>query len=96
MQQKKCHWVSWWHFVFDKDTLRNYYEARFRRLKDLVAEMDLDEFTQHPYDLLHLVEENYEDAVYYNCCFMTLDYFLRYYVEFGRRYYVGTQVCFMH
>lgn len=65
------------YVVLTQDIAREYFKPRLQALKDLVQDMTIDDFIGNGFEIGQLIEDPYDDAVYWNGSFYTLDYFMR-------------------
>lgn len=84
-------------YVSDK-VKQNYFRCRYEEFKSKSQDFKFSDFTDDRFkvwDIERLLHDKYNDAVYYDGVFMTIDTFLRAYAKDGERYYIGN-VVFMH
>lgn len=82
-------------FTATKYGKESYFKARFKKLQNLIKDMSLAEFAnpETKSTIQHLVDNSYDDAVYFNTSFYTFDTFMRD-IEPGKDYYIGN-ICYM-
>lgn len=73
----------------------SYFKSRFETLQNLMKDMTLEDFTdsETKNTIQNLVDDQYNDAVYFNTSFYTFDAFMRD-IEPGKDYYIGN-ICIM-
>ena len=82
-------------FMISEQQKENYFQDRYEKLKKKVNEITLAEFAQGRFDdIQSLIEDTFDDAMYYNYELMTLDTFIRI-SNPNSKYYLGN-VVLMH
>ena len=83
--------------IASKESKKAYFSECFSQFKQKAADISLEDFASNckPYDIQHLIDDRYSDAVYLDGgCFYTMDQFIRN-MEEGKEYYLGN-ICLMH
>jgi len=78
--------------VFLKGFKDSYFKERFQKLKEVIQNMNLSEFStgfMKVYELKDLIEDEYGFYIYYNDSYAPIDAFVREDVEEGKKYFIG-------
>ena len=83
------------YFVVSDKARQNYFAKRYETIKKYVDKMTLEEFSKSVVELQNMIDDDYDDAVYFNGTFYhSFDYFVRN-AELNKRYYIGS-IVLMH
>lgn len=79
--------------VFLEGFKEKYFEKRFEGLKEMVRNISLKEFiedTVKVWKIENLINKKYDIYIYHGEIWMTMDDFIREYMEENKKYYIGT------
>lgn len=71
-------YTKMWYFSINEDVKRNWFKSKFEDFKKRVSDLTLDQFsTEDPYEIRWLLNDTYNDAVFGDLGFQTMDAFIR-------------------
>lgn len=82
--------------IFNEGFKESYFKKRFETFKKTAQEITLEDFVTDKdvklYSLKSLMEDKYSFYIWFDEMAMTLDTFIRDYLEIGKKYYLGGTV----
>lgn len=79
--------------IFLKEFKEKYFKERFEQLKEIVKCISLKEFIEETlkvWEIENLINKKYGTYIYHNEIWISMDDFVREYMEEGKKYYIGT------
>jgi len=79
--------------IFHEGFKESYFTEKFFKLKEAVQELTLEDFikdTLKVWEIKNLIDKKYGRYIYSGSMWMTIDEFIRYYMEEGKKYYIGS------